>query len=216
VVVLLNPHIPFRTPFRYERKEQKLDISYLGTVLCARHKNQSRYRFYSLCRSDNKKKKKQHAFHTTIMMGLGIAKHACHEEVRFHTTSTVRSNKLSGRGGLPGKVQQCLDCQAISPSMRFVLVLASDDQQDGPNRRSSGEFLAPIKPRQPQVLTNVTTWRSTSDRERDVQELVPRRQLLLRITTKSPGNGRKRQPLTGGDTGICSAPGTKMLKMSLC
>jgi hypothetical protein len=26
VAVLLNPHIPFGTPFRYERKEQKLDI----------------------------------------------------------------------------------------------------------------------------------------------------------------------------------------------
>jgi hypothetical protein len=117
-------------------------------------------------------RRKKHAFHTTIMMRLGIAKHACREEVRFHTTSTVRSSKLSGGGGFLRKVQQCLDCQATSPSMRFVLVSASDDQQDGPNRRCSGEFLAPIKPRQRQVLTNVTTRRSTSGRERDVQELV--------------------------------------------
>ena len=126
-------------------------------------------------RQQEEQKEKKQAFHTSIMMRSGIDKHACHEEVRFHTTSTVRSNKLSGRGGFLKKVQQCLICQAISPSMRFVLVLASDDQQDGPNRRCPGEFLATIKSRQRQVLTNVTTRRSSSGRpgeERDVQELI--------------------------------------------
>lgn len=180
VAVLLNPHIPFGTPFRYERKEEKLGI-------CASHKNQSRYRFYS--------------FHNTIMMRLGIAKHACHEEVRFHTLAQYVPTNSQG-GGFLKKVQQCLDCQAISsPSMRFVLVLASDDQQDGPKSRIFWRTPRSNQTRQRQMLLlgEGEALAAGSQRiNRDVQELVQEDNFC----SKSP---LRAQETAAGDKGICSA-----------